>query len=375
MKTKNIIYIHKETLKLRELNIFRKKNKKSKTSTKTFLAAVKIYKFKIIIILILLLLFITIKYYKINNKFTKNNKFFFFEKNQDELNNCINYGLMIYNYYNKEYMTNIGDYIQSLAALQYLPKNCKPYLIYRDKVQYYNGTKVKLLMNGWHSIKEGSKYISNQIIPIFLSYHINNPKRLPSIYYKNLGNFSEIGCRDTNTRNELFKHGIKAYFSSCLTTTLDIDYSAKDEERTNDIIFTDYKFGSYSKADKFIRSLKAYNFSKIIKITHNFKPKLTHIERFNLAKKLLDKYARAKLVITTRLHAALPCLALKTPVILINKNFDIRFSGLYKFLNTIGKNEQKKFEIKVNIDNKGFVYNSKKYLNYSIKLKEALKNF
>ena len=60
MKTKNILYIHKETLKLRELNIFRKKNEKSKTSAKTFLAAVKIYKFKIIIILILLLLFIII---------------------------------------------------------------------------------------------------------------------------------------------------------------------------------------------------------------------------------------------------------------------------------------------------------------------------
>ena len=282
---------------------------------------------------------------------------------------------MIYNYYNKEYMTNIGDYIQSLAALQYLPKNCKPYLIYRDKVQYYNGTKVKLIMNGWHFIQQGSRYISNQIIPIFLSYHINNPKALPSIYYKNLESFHEIGCRDTNTRDALIKHGIKAYFSSCLTTTLDIDYSAKDEERTNDIIFTDYKFGDYSRADKFILSLKAYNFSNIINISHNFEPNLTHIERFNLAKKLLDKYARAKLVITTRLHAALPCLALKTPVILINKNFDIRFSGLYKFLNTIGKNEQKKFEIKVNIDNKGFVYNSQKYLNYSIKLKEALKNF
>ena len=27
---------------------------------------------------------------------------------------------------------NIGDYIQSLAALQFLPKNYKPYLIDRD---------------------------------------------------------------------------------------------------------------------------------------------------------------------------------------------------------------------------------------------------
>ena len=33
----------------------------------------------------------------------------------------------------------------------------------------------------------------------------------------------------------LKKYGIDAYFSSCLTTTLDIDYSVNDLERTNEI--------------------------------------------------------------------------------------------------------------------------------------------
>ena len=150
-----------------------------------------------------------------------------------------------------------------------------------------------------------------------------------------MGNFSPIGCRDTNTRDELIKYGIKAYFSSCLTTTLDIDYSAPKKERTNDIIFTDFKFGHYSPADNYILSLKAYNFNNIINITHFMNLNITHIERLKLAKKLLDKYARAKLVITTRIHAALPCLALNTPVIFVNQNVNIRFSGLYKFLNTI----------------------------------------
>ena len=190
-----------------------------------------------------------------------------------------------------------------------------------------------------------------------------------------MGNFSPIGCRDTNTRNELIKYGIKAFFSSCLTTTLDIDYSAYKTERTDDIIFADFKFGDYFPADNYILSLEAYNFNNIINITHNFNKTITHIERFKLAKKLIDKYARAKLVITTRLHAYLPCLALNTPVILVNKKFDIRFSGLYKFLNTIGKNEKNIFEIKVNVDNQGFIYNSKAYLNYANKLKEALKYF
>ena len=35
--------------------------------------------------------------------------------------------------------------------------------------------------------------------------------------------------------------------------------------------------------------------------------------------KILKKYQEAHLVITSRLHAALPCLALETPVIVIHK--------------------------------------------------------
>ena len=48
---------------------------------------------------------------------------------------------------------------------------------------------------------------------------------------------------------------------------------------------------------------------------------LTHIQRFQLAKKLLDKYARAKLIISARLHGSLPCLAFNTPVIFINQDY------------------------------------------------------
>ena len=90
----------------------------------------------------------------------------------------------------------------------------------------------------------------------------------------------------------------------------------------------------------------------------------------------MDKYARAKLVISTRLHGSLPCLAFNTPVIFINRKYDYRrFPGLYELLNTIGINSEGKFEIKVNIDDKGFVFNSKDYLEYSEKLKKYLENF
>ena len=230
-------------------------------------------------------------------------------------------------------------------------------------------------MNGWHLIHHGNNIISTQIQPIFQSYHLDNERTLSPNFIKNLKLFSPIGCRDNKTKEQLNKYGINAYFSSCLTTTLDIDYMSDEKERTNEIIFIDYKIGDYPKADEFLLSLKAYNLSNVTHTYHIIDLNLTHIERFQLAKKLLNKYSKAKLVISTRIHGALPCLSFNTPVILINKGYDHkRFPGIYELLNTIGTNFEDKFEIRVNVNEKGLVYNSKKYLEYAIKLKNNLKN-
>jgi hypothetical protein len=54
-----------------------------------------------------------------------------------------------------------------------------------------------------------------------------------------------------------------------------------------------------------------------------------HHERMEQAGALLDAYGAARLVITSRLHCFLPCLALGTPVLLLHTGADrARFSGL-----------------------------------------------
>ena len=113
-------------------------------------------------------------------------------------------------------------------------------------------------MNGWHNLNGGNKYVSNLIKPFYISYHLSKSKEIPVEFIKNMNNFSPIGCRDIQTRNTLIKYGIKAYFSSCLTTTLDIDYRIDESKRTKEIIFIDYKFGDYPEADNYLFSLEAY---------------------------------------------------------------------------------------------------------------------
>lgn len=191
-----------------------------------------------------------------------------------------------------------------------------------------------------------------------------------------LKKYQPIGCRDKKTYNKLLKKGIKAYFSGCITTTLDIHYYQKENSRGKEILFTDFTFGYFPKADIFIKNLKAYDFANVTYLSHGFSSNYSQIERFKIADKILKRYAKARLVITTKIHAALPCLALKTPVILVNNQYDNeRFDGLYDLLNTIGINSTNKFEINININDSGLVYNSDKYLKYSSKLKKIMKNY
>lgn len=295
--------------------------------------------------------------------------------------NTKKYGLFSYSYEHiphKYYpnTVNIGDYIQSLAAKQFFPDSYESILIDRDKLGLYKGPKVKMIMNSWYLVNKNNKAFSNNIDPIFVSLHVNNTKDITKETIEYLKKHEPIGCRDYATSLALAKRGVRTYFSSCLTTTLDEKYKAPENERTDEIIFCDYKLGNYPEADKYLKSLKEYNFSKVTYTHHNnFSKKLTHEERFKAAEELLKKYARAKLVITSRIHCALPCLALGTPVILVKENYDnSRFGGLYELLNTIGKNEKAEFEIKVNLDENGKIFNSKDYLKYAERLKSTVKN-
>ena len=300
---------------------------------------------------------------------------FFFEKNNLEY--CKHYGIFIYDYldsftiYNK--IGNIGDYIQSIASLQFLPNDCKPIFVDRDLIQYYHGPKIKLIINGFFSIREGNKFCSDEINPLFISYHINN-NNIDNRMIEHLKKNQPIGCRDHHTYKFLSGIGVKSYFSSCVTTTLNRKYFIHDSNINEGIIFTDFKFGKYPRADNYIKNLKAYNFSNITYLTHKFNTNLTQLQRFKLAYNILQKYAKAKLVITTRIHATLPCLSFRTPVIFINQKFRNRYAGLYEFFNTIGINSQNKFEINVKLDKEGFVINKENYLKYSFELKKIIYN-
>lgn len=226
------------------------------------------------------------------------------------------YGLVVF----KE-TENIGDDIQSYVAIKYLPKI--DYYIEREKLDLFVPKKkeqVITIMNGWYLHSKINFPMSPYIYPIYVSVHFSNydnagitNEYLNAYSKKELDKYGPIGCRDTNTMELLSNANIDNYFTGCLTTTIKKKNTIK---KTNKICIVDID----EKAEKYLRD-NIGDPNRIIKATHtldkNKNSKLSWETRFKNVEKLLDIYQSAELVITSRLHCALPCLALGTNVLLL----------------------------------------------------------
>jgi hypothetical protein len=273
------------------------------------------------------------------------------------------YGLLTYAE-NKRYF-NVGDYIQSLAARQFLPRVDE--FVNREALGDYRGGPLKLIANGWFTHNAARWVPAPQIEPLFVSFHVNNtaaPAMLDAKGVDYLKAHQPIGCRDRFTMELLREQGIEAYFSGCLTLTLD-SYKVPDTERGDAVYIVDplYGYPTYEKVTydyrRFLRAVQSGDLFKIGRrarhlarfIDPDLLKSATHInqeppantfsdeQKFSMAEDLMHKYARAKLVITSRIHCALPCLALGTPVVFVN-GFDsfvdsCRFDGILDLFNRI----------------------------------------
>ena len=114
-------------------------------------------------------------------------------------------------------------------------------------------------------------------------------------------------------------------------------------------------------------------------ITHFLNQKETEKKSFNErmqdVEKVLKKYQESKIVITTRLHVALPCVALGTPVIVLHKEmFDEDRLGSYFYLFTNYIEEDfLNMDIKKVLDKPK--KNSKEYIKIKKQLKKRCKEF
>ena len=290
-------------------------------------------------------------------------------------------GLLVYQA-KKDNVFNIGDYIQSLAAAQFFNNEIDVY-INREFLDEYSGDETKLIMNGWFMHQPKHWPPSSKIHPLFVSFHMNSLAKEEMLKEESIQYFKKhepIGCRDYDTILLLRSKGVDAYFTGCMTLTLGKYYKSTSENkqgiyfvdayyhtsrklsdvlRMSLLLLTKYnlisKISQKARGSKSIRNLLSYSFfyssySKIFtdevlldaeyilqEIPDTF---ASNEEKFNYAKSLLKKYSEAKFVVTSRIHAALPCLAIETPVLYVeNVNQPevsyCRLNGLRELFNVV----------------------------------------
>lgn len=285
---------------------------------------------------------------------------------------------------NSSGLMNIGDYIQAQAARQFFD-NINVYIDRDWGLNKEQKEKVRMIMNGWYMDHPENFPPSEDIIPLYVSMHINN-LGLPGLLREECVDYfkkhAPIGCRDYNTVELLKGKGVDAYFTGCLTLTLGRKYhysgkregiyivephfSTKDISRRPILLmksmltlifhYQSVKCIAQKKKDVSFKSLlhnavffKEYNkvFDKEILLKAQYINQMnreigemSYEERLKYAEKLIQMYAKAECVITSRIHCALPCLGLETPVLFVvnseaDKMSTMRFGGLLNLLNTI----------------------------------------
>ena len=297
---------------------------------------------------------------------------------------------------------NIGDYIQSVAQEQFF-EHTDCYVEREHLDTFHAQEKVNVIMNAWFMWHPENFPPSDIINPLFISFHIV-PKIADQFFTPKtisyLKKYEPIGARDISTQRLLEQHGIKSYFSGCLTLTLGLKY--KSYAHDNGIFFVDPYYNligveeGYGATRKLLTYIKVFmgHYSSIIKLKKGFQTEfisgiyryskslnewlccisfyntyskvfeddvllsakyLTHEipqslfknddEKMQYARDLIKKYSMAKYIVTSRLHCALPCIAVGTPTIFVcseklengysRGGSTGRFGGLIDLVNTL----------------------------------------
>lgn len=308
-------------------------------------------------------------------------------------------------HYRVDGLKNIGDYIQAIAAKQFMKSED---FVDRDELKVYKGLPCRLIMNGWFMHRPDMFPPSNSIDPLVTSFHITPFRADEILTAEGLGwlrKHQPIGCRDKATERLLKAKGIDAYFSGCLTLTLGRTYRHRKTQKK--VLFVDPQIPHKGKLSRMLFNAKVANdlmthLPSVVAVARKFRKagyvggrgvkKLLksmiyaaaflseYSNVFNrrtlvdsdytiqeipwkdidlaaeggsvdstlmkIADERLRDYETRPLVVTSRIHCALPCTAIGTPVIFLNDvvgrynarhqdSCNGRYEGLLDFFNVM----------------------------------------
>ena len=252
---------------------------------------------------------------------------------------------------------NIGDHIQTIAALGHLVRHqnvrmhgpeplvsllddlrarTRPELrrtdvdadlevmtVHRDASMYEEIPEDSwVLCFGWYmhalfSMRHGFPLHRN-LRPIFISFHCNKRDLLTPDAVDYLKRYGPVGCRDWTTVYLLTSIGVPAFFSGCVTTTINTVFPDLDEPPPADAPV------GYVDALETPPDAITYRHSEGIIRRRPF------VDNVRAGVGLLETYRRRhRRIVTSRLHCYLPVRSIGTDVEFEPSNrSDVRFDGL-----------------------------------------------
>ena len=249
---------------------------------------------------------------------------------------------------------NIGDYIQTIASIGHLlryenlsftgdqgltelfkklRKSVKDERKYAGSEAELNLVEVYRDGNVYQDIPEDTWYIAfgwymhdifgksfnipfhPNLRPILLSVFVRYPEMLTPDAIAYLKKYGPVGCRDWQSVAVLRAVGVPAFFSGCLTTTVDTLFPAPSADRRSGTVRIDWtKGGKGPKKKQTVTAIRDKSFPENLELARNW---------------VADYAYKYKRVLTSRLHANLPARSVGAEVEFEPKNkSDSRFGGL-----------------------------------------------
>jgi hypothetical protein len=211
---------------------------------------------------------------------------------------------------------NLGDHIQIISGLRLLSRlGIEPTrFIDRDnEIQSASGLDeedgpVGILLNGWFKTNRAEWPPHPKLAPLIYGFHIRlfqSPELISDASIDFFRRHQPIGCRDVCTETLLRSKGVEAFTSNCLSLTLS---RRIDDPKTQTEVFVVSR--DERIRDRLPPSIGPYTFVNHYSGSNDFATNMARAEQ------LLETYrSRAKLIVTTMLHCALPAIAMGIPVV------------------------------------------------------------
>lgn len=223
-------------------------------------------------------------------------------------------------------ITNVGD-IMMIVAMNYIYgemgiKKEEICYIHIEDLSTYQGEYICMpvfipLLN-YHENGIAGMF-SSRIIPVFISY--TTPAiALEPIEVQYLKQYAPIGCRDEHTFQLLRRYGIQAYMNGCITALF--PRRVQPEKAITFIV----------DAEPELMAVIPDEIKKeAIVLSHLVSGQIS--DTLGEATKFYQRYRNeAAMVITARLHCAVPCAAMGIPVVFAKNRISHRFAWVNKLI-------------------------------------------